>query len=145
MIHCQSLASLHCNCIRMSQLTAIEVSLDSTMSESQHTVIVADYCRARWLIFSKVPSETFTKSWWVKAKNKREWVNKWVPDFIICHPKQLLFIELKKSRTLRGGMNGSVYGDEQIVWIEWLNRYEWTSAKFCHGSYEAIEFIKSFD
>jgi len=31
----------------MSQLTAIEVSLDSTMSESQHTVIVADYCRAR--------------------------------------------------------------------------------------------------
>ena len=123
-----------------------EVSLDSlSLSESQHTVIVADYCRARWLIFSKVPSETFTKSWWVKARNKREWVNKWVPDFIICHPKQLLFIELKKSKTSRWGMNGSKYSEEQMEWVYVLDWYEWVTAKFCHGSDEAIEFIKSFD
>lgn len=72
-------------------------------------------------------------------------MNKWVPDFIICHPKQLLFIELKKSRTPRGGMNGSVYWDEQVEWINYLDKREWVSAKFCHWSYEAIEFIKSFD
>ena len=44
-------------------MRAIEVNLDSTLSESQHTVIVADYLRARSIMFSKVPSETFTKSW----------------------------------------------------------------------------------
>lgn len=42
-------------------------------------------------------------------------------------------------------MNGSKYSEEQVEWIDWLNIYDDVSAKFCHGSDEAIEFIKSFD
>ena len=57
----------------------------------------------------------------------------------------ILFIELKKSKTSRGGMNGSKYSEEQVEWIDWLNIYDDVTAKFCHGSDEAIEFIKSFD
>lgn len=97
---------------------------------------------AKWLdfnnyIFSKIPSETFTKSWSQKRKNKIEWLKPWLPDLIIILKRwSLLFIELKRAKK-----SLSKVSKEQKDWIDSLNNISNVQAVVCYGSEEAINTI----
>lgn len=61
-------------------------------------------------LYSHIPNETFTKSWSVKMKNKKQGVHKGVPDFIIIFRHSVFFLELKKEK-------GGSISPEQRQWI----------------------------
>lgn len=67
------------------------------------------------ILFSHVPSSTFTKSWSVKARNKRLGVRPGVPDLIIVLPYKVLFLELKREK-------GGVLSEHQKNWISSLEQ-----------------------
>lgn len=91
--------------------------------------------------YTKTAQETFTASWGTKMRNKAEGVKKGIPDYVIITKKTLLFIELKKTKGKRGGMNGSVISDEQIKWIESLNKVG-VPAFVAHGADEAVKIVE---
>jgi len=101
-------------------------------------------------IFYKSPSETYTKSWKQKRKNKLEWVTKWFPDTtIILKCNKLLFIELKRQKPILKnwtiGKSPSVVSEEQLKWKEELNKIENVQCEICYWCNEAIETIKRID
>lgn len=92
------------------------------------TPLEADDCKAlvQWmdfkgLKFSHVPSETFTKSWRQKTKNKQMGVRKGVPDYLIIIPAdrsktekaEVVFLEVKREK-------GGRLSTEQKEWIAGL-------------------------
>lgn len=86
-------------------------------------------------------------------RKKRMGVSPGVPDYmILLKRKSLLFIELKKKRTMKD--NGEYYAlstdgieirPEQERWIEQLNEIDNTAAFFAYGSAEAIEIVRRED
>lgn len=48
-----------------------------------------------FIMFTKIPNETFTRSWSQKRKNKREGLNGGLPDLFIIINNKSLWIELK--------------------------------------------------
>lgn len=111
-------------------------------SEHQEALILANWLRFNFYNFYKSPSETWTKSWSQKRKNKMEWVTKGFPDYtIILKRNSLLFIELKKVKGKKGGLNWSKISLEQKEWIQDLQNIDNIEAKVCHWAQEAIDFI----
>ena len=117
------------------------------MTESQETIILANYLRANWYLFTKSPNETFTTSWNQKRKNLQEWVSKWFPDMcIILKRWSLLFIELKKAPWKKWGANGSTLDDpHQLHWIQELNKCDNVHAEMVQWANTAIELIKKLE
>lgn len=58
-----------------------------------------------------------------------------LPDLTIIINNKLIFIELKR-------LKGSTTSDEQIAWIEALQKCENVFAKICYGADDAISFIE---
>ena len=115
-------------------------------SEHIESVLFSDWLKKNGYRFTKSPNETFTKSWNQKRKNKSEGVSPGFPDYtIILKRKSLLFIEMKKERGKKGGMNGSVISDEQVEWVNALDDVPNVSACFAHGNKEAVEIVKRFE
>jgi len=87
------------------------------------------------LLFSHVPSETFTKSWKQKAKNKASGVRRGVPDYIvITGASHVCFVEMKR-------ISRSNTSAEQKEWIEALSDCQPTvHAKVCYGAQEVMDF-----
>ncbi len=104
-------------------------------------------CLVEWLeinqklgnivLFSHIPSETFTRSWGVKMRNKAEGVRKGVPDYVIITGGHVIFVELKRKKR-------SVVSPEQKQWIEEINKCSEVEAAICKGASDAIEFISEF-
>jgi len=116
------------------------------MTEHQEAIVLANWLRLNNYTFHHSPNETYTKSWNQKRKNKLEWVSKWFPDYtIILKIKALLFIELKKARWPKWGLNGSQISPEQIQWCESLNKCWNIQAEICHWADEAIELINRLE
>lgn len=123
----------------------------STLSESQEAKNLATYLDAlvaykQITCYTKTYQEAFAingKGWGNIQKRKAEGVRHGLPDYIICTHKALIFVELKKQKGKRGGMNGSVIGEEQLLWIETLNKLG-VPAIIAHGADEAIDFIKKY-
>lgn len=84
-------------------------------------------------LYTHVPSETFTRSWSQKAKNKRMGVRKGFPDYVIAGKSKAICIEMK--RTKKG-----VVSPEQKAWIEELNKIG-LPAFICYGFDEAKEVL----
>lgn len=61
---------------------------------------------------------------------------------IILKRNSLVFIELKKEKWAKWGMNGSNISDEQKIWIENLSRIDNVDACICHWAEEAISLIQ---
>lgn len=112
--------------------------------------ILANYLRRNDYIFSKIPSETFTKSWRQKRKNKLEWTSKGVPDTLIILKRwSLLFIELKRQckilKSWKVWKSPSVVSEEQKMWIEELNKINNVQATVCYWAEEAIKKIEEIE
>ena len=83
-------------------------------TEAQEQVAFVHYLRARKIKHFRVPSETYTKSWAQKAKNKALGVVRGVPDLFILTPNGLIAIEMKR-------VKGGTTSPEQKEWIAALN------------------------
>ena len=97
--------------------------------------------------FTAVPNDTFTKSWKVKWKNKKLWVRPWMSDLIVLlkNKPAVLFLEMKKSRGKKWGMNGSVYWEHQLGWQEEINKVPSCQYIFAHWFEEAKAIIEKLD
>ena len=118
-------------------------------SESTEAKALATYLNAlveykQIICYTKTAQETFTKSWGTKMRQKAEGVQKGIPDYIILTKTKVIFLELKKQKGKRGGLNGSHISEEQQLWIDTLNNYQSKEivAVIAHGADEAIAFIK---
>lgn len=88
------------------------------LSEYQEAVLLAEYLdymqsRGKVLLYTHIPHETYTKSWGVKIKNKKQGVRKGFPDYVILSKKKAIFLELKREK-------GGVISKEQREWIDTL-------------------------
>lgn len=65
-----------------------------------------------------------------------------VPDFMIVCFKKILFVEMKRQKNIKG-VSVSVVSDDQIFWIDNLNKInnENVIAQVCYGSSEAANFV----
>lgn len=80
------------------------------------------------------------------AKKKAMWVSKWFPDYLCYVPIHewwylQVAIELKKAKWVNGWLNGSEIHDEQLVWINTINKTAWCCAFICHWYEDAISVI----
>lgn len=114
------------------------------MTESQHTIALANWLRAKGYKFYKSPNETFTKSWNQKRKNTLEGVSAGFPDLLIILKRgSLLFLELKKARWPKWGDNGSNYNDpNQLEWLSYLDGIDNCKACFASGWEDAVRIIE---
>lgn len=109
-------------------------------SEYDECVTLVEYLDLRQrmgtvCLYTHIPSETFTKSWAVKRKNKIMGVRKGFPDYCVITPSDVYFIEMKRSK-------GGVVSKEQQDWIELL-KANGIKAKVCNGFNEAKKFLES--
>lgn len=87
-------------------------------------------------VFTANPNNTYTKSWGIKIKQKKEGVRKGYPDLSIITHKALCFIEMKRVKR-------SKLGEEQRLWLTELKRLGIPCA-VCYGANEAIDFINKY-
>lgn len=92
--------------------------------------------------FSHIPNETSIKHPGYLAKMKSMGKRRGVPDFVIVCYKKILFVEMKR-RVGKNGKSVSVVSDEQIFWVDNLNKInnQVVVARICYGSDEAIKFV----
>ena len=123
------------------EIKKIKMQKEITPLETIEQQALAHYLRANGYVFYKSPSETFTKSWSQKRKNKLEWVTKWYPDItIILKRWSLLFIELKRKKK-----SLSRVSNEQKFWISELNNINNVQAEVCYWAEEAIRLIEELE
>jgi len=106
-------------------------------TEYDECVVLAEYLDLRGITYSHIPNETFTNSWGVKMKNKKQGVKKGVPDYIIILKNLLIFIEMKRN-------HGGKTSPEQKDWIKKLNKCDSVSAYVCNGFDEAKKVIEKY-
>jgi hypothetical protein len=107
-----------------------------TALETEEQQALVKYLEIRKLKFTAIPNGTFTKSWAVKMKNKRDGLRAGLPDLLVILPHKLLFIEMKR---LKGGK----VSPEQQDWIEQLNKIgDQVEAIVSRGCGEAIDKIE---
>lgn len=82
-----------------------------------------------------VPNSTYTKSWSQKTKNTQMGLCAGLPDLVICLPKELLFIEMKRKPN-----KPSI---DQLDWINRLNDYRGVRAIVCYSFEEAKKEIET--
>lgn len=92
--------------------------------------------------------ETYTGSYFQNNYNQAAGVRAGLPDLLILAPGKIIFIELKRPKTiLQNGCVGaspSTIKPEQLHWLADLNKYECcVVAQICYGACEAINFISS--
>lgn len=123
----------------------IENPLEDTEAEVLarwlYTMLVVEWSWSWILEFSHIPNETRTPYKSVRAKLKRMWVRKGVPDYLISiqnskNEVTVIFIELKRKKK-------STTSQEQKKWIRLLNLAH-IPAKVCKAHADAIQFISSF-
>lgn len=110
-------------------------------TEEQECILLADYLdllvtTGKVVVYTHTAQETFTRSWRIKAKNKRVGVRRGIPDYVIVTPKHVLFIEMKRTK-------GGVISKPQKQWIEAIKNTGGI-AEVCKGFQEAKEFIESY-
>jgi len=110
--------------------------MQKTPTEYDECVVLAEYLDKRGITYAHIPNETFTKSWGVKMRNKKQGVKRGVPDYMIIIKNLLIFIEMKR-------VKNSVTSKEQKEWIAKLNNCNSVQAYICNGFDEAKEDIEN--
>lgn len=107
--------------------------------ETSEEEALSDYCDTCGWTHWHVPQETFTKSWAQKRKNKRQGVRPGVSDHWVVLPTNknylLVAIELKRQR-------GNTPTDEQIQFLEDLDKVTNVVTVCCYGAQEAIDVLE---
>lgn len=109
-------------------------------SESYEQERFVNWLEANGYKFTSVPNSTFTRSYAVKARNKREGLRPGFPDLIICSKYKycLYVIEIKRQK-------GGRVSPEQKEWIDALNEIDGIVATVCHGFDAARAFMEKVD
>lgn len=106
--------------------------------EADEQIRVVTYARKKGLLVFAVPNGG-TRHTLEAVKLKQGGVSKGIPDLVFPQARKGyhgLYIELKR-------MKGSLTTDEQIYWIDTLNR-EGYLAVVCKGAETAIEVINNY-
>lgn len=109
---------------------------------------IEQYKFVKWLydnnyIFSAIPNSTHTKSRMQTARNTLMGLNAGLPDlFILLKNGWILFLEMKKSRGKKWGLNGSKISENQKFWIEKLQKIDNVESHIAHGFAEAVEIVE---
>jgi hypothetical protein len=98
--------------------------------EDQECYTLVEYLELKGLKYSHIHHEMFTTSMAQRSKAKRLGVKSGLPDYIICLPGKLLFIEMKRKKN-------SHTSKEQHEWINALNSINGVCAYVAHGFDEA--------
>lgn len=106
-------------------------------TEYEEQVAFVQYLHLRNIPHFRVPSETYTKSWNQKRKNKALGVVAGVPDLFCVVNNQLIAVEMKRTK-------GSVTSKAQTEWLERLQQAG-IPARICRGADAAIEFITEIE
>ena len=116
------------------------------MTEQQHAEAFARWLTLNSYRFTHIANESGLppKVAMIAAiKKKRMGVSPWFPDFLIVLKRwSLLFIEMKKEKGKKWGMNGSRIAPEQTEWIEALDVLNNVRAVFAHGWEEAVRIVQ---
>lgn len=90
--------------------------------EEDEEILFSDYLNLLpWIMHAHIPNETYTPFHWVRKKNKRMWVSKWLPDHLILIQKKysklwrtiIVWIEMKRQKWW-------IISKEQILWLSAL-------------------------
>lgn len=103
--------------------------------EDQECYTLVEYLELKGLKYSHIHHEMFTTSLAQRSKAKRLGVKSGVPDYIICLPDRLLFIEMKREK-------GGTLSQAQKEWIRALDGIPNVCAAVCRGFDEARVFIE---
>jgi len=109
--------------------------------EDDLTIAVTNYCEelkilGKVILFSHIPSSTYTKYWSIKKKNTAMGVRPGIPDMLIVFPDSILFLELKREK-------GGVVSAYQQEWLDALTATGRVTARVARGWAEAQEIIDS--
>jgi len=104
-------------------------------TEYEEACVFVEWLDLRGIKFSHLAQETYTKSWGVKMRNKKQGVKRGVPDYLCIVNNHLVFIELKRK-------GHGVVSQEQQGWIDALNICKNTQAYVAKGANDAISIIE---
>ncbi len=102
--------------------------------EKDECRIFADWCRIKGLMFSHIANEGRPEQ---MGEKLRIGMDSGIPDYVVCTPKGLVWIEMKRKK-------GGKVSKNQSDWIEALNKIDGVEAKVCYGAQMAITFVQSF-
>lgn len=119
--------------------------MNTTPFEDQECYNLVSYLNIRKIKFAHIPNETYTPYKSIINKNKKLWVKKWLPDYLIKIDKKrskdwksyLLFIEMKRQKWW-------VVSKEQKEWIEELNDFIQVKAFIAKWFNEAKQIVENF-
>lgn len=106
--------------------------------EEEEQKLVVEWLKIKKIKHTAIPNSTFTPYFNQKTKNKKMGLNPGLPDLLICLPKILLFIEMKRN-------DGSKPSEQQKEWIDTLNKYESVVAVVCNSYEEAKKQVEYYE
>lgn len=115
------------------------IKMEQIRTEHEECVIFVKYLKTIKCLYSKIPLEVWTPSYWQIQKQKAEGLNSWLPDYVIivrcCSwKKKIVFVEMKKQK-------GWVVSSSQKIRIDGLLEC-WINATVSRWAIEAIKYIQ---
>lgn len=113
--------------------------LKNELNEHQECIIFAKFLKSINCLYTKTAQEIRTPSYWQIQKQKSEWLNSWLPDYVIivrcCSGKRkLCLVEMKRQK-------GWVISESQKKRINQLLEC-WINATISHWAVSAISYIQ---
>ena len=108
--------------------------------EEQRSLV--QYLKLKKIFYFSIPNGSVLKGTPMQRgrqmnKLKAEGLVVGASDILVMLPKQILFIELKRTK-------GSTTSSEQKSFLNKINEYPYAVGKVCKGCKEAIDFINSY-
>lgn len=113
--------------------------------EHDEQVVLVKWLRAKNIFHFSIPNSSalssLNRNTAIKVGSvlKSEGLIKGASDLVVMLPNKVLFIELK-----RASKSLSTVSEEQIMFIDKVNQFDYADGKICYGAKEAIKFISSF-
>lgn len=109
------------------------------LSEYEECLLLVEYldllqAQGKVQLYTHIPNETYTKSWGVKIKNKKQGVRKGFPDYVVVLTDKVIFLEMKKAK-------GGVVSKEQKQWLDALSSLGHIAVA-CRGFDDAREVLE---
>ena len=112
--------------------------------EHDEQVVLVKWLRAKKIFHFSIPNSSalssLNRNTAIKVGSvlKSEGLLKGASDLIVMLPNKVLFIELK-----RAVKSFSTVSEEQIIFIDEVNKFDYAIGQICYGAKEAVKFIES--
>jgi hypothetical protein len=116
-----------------------------TPLEHDEQVALIKWLRAKKIFHFSIPNSSalssLNRNTAIKVGSvlKSEGLIKGASDLVVMLPHKVLFIELK-----RASKSFSTVSEEQIVFINKVNHFDYAVGQVCYGAKEAVKFIESY-